>query len=247
MLAALMARGSKSKARSKPAAKKTSLPAARTVSQEAAPRVVDKAVRRRAQGEIVAGAALIVGGAAYSMFGVGPTTSAKSYVIAFLLALGGLTSIAIGAWRIGPRSVPAQRSDPRRWIYGALALVFAVVYVGCLVFVMPNRLPSAAMHLWTIPVFTLVMAIGTIAGGRIGWWFGVLGGSAVLASTIFAIVRILASAAFLAGVYGAFGKAASTFAFVAVALMVEVVALLPICQVRWLMSRSGRRTYGVAR
>ena len=246
MLANLMARGSKSKARSKPA-KKAALPAARTVSQEAVPQRVDKAIRRRGQGEIVAGAALIAGGAGFSMLGVGDTATLQSYLIAFALALGGLTAIAIGAWRIGPRSARAATSDPRRWIYGVLALVFAVAYVGCLVFVMPNRLPTAAMHLWTIPVFTLVMAIGTIAGGRVGWWFGVLGGSAVLASTIFAIVRILASAAFLAGVYGAFGKAASTFAVVAVALMIEVVALLPICLVRWLMSRTGRRTYGVAR
>ncbi|HEY5936506.1 MAG TPA: hypothetical protein VIU61_17775 [Kofleriaceae bacterium] len=208
---------------------------------------MDKTIRRRARGEIAAGVALVAGAVAYSMLGVDDTAGMSAYLIVFGLALGGLAAIAIGAWRTGPRSEPPAKSDPRRWIYGGLALAFGLVYVLCLVFVMPNRLPSAAMHLWTIPIFTFVMAIGTIAGGRVGWWFGVLGGSAVLATTIFAIVRILASAAFLAGVYGAFGKAASTFAFVAVALMVEVVALLPICQVRWLMSRSGRHTYGVAR
>ena len=31
----------------------------------------------------------------------------------------------------------------------------------------------------------------------------------------------------------------------AVALLIEVVALLPICLVKFLMSRSGRRAYGV--
>ena len=42
------------------------------------------------------------------------------------------------------------------------------------------------------------------------------------------IVRVLVSAAFLAGVYGAFGKAAASFALIAVALVIEVVGLLPI-------------------
>jgi hypothetical protein len=54
---------------------------------------------------------------------------------------------------------------------------------------------------------------------------------------------LLASAAFLAGVYGAFGKAAASGALIAVALVIEVVALLPIVQVKYLMSRAGRRVY----
>ena len=240
-----MARGSKSKPRSKPTARKAALPTARTVSEPAA-RVIDPAIRKRALGEILAGVCIVVGAIVYAAVFVGPELSLQAYAITFAIALGGLAAIAIGAWRIGPKSERPARSDPRRWIYGALASMFFLIYVVCLLFVMPNRMPTAALHLWSIPVFTGVMAIGTFAGGRLGWWFAVLGGSAVLLTTIFAIVRILASAAFLAGVYGAFGKAASTFAFVAVALMIEAVALLPICQIKWLMSRGGRRTYGTA-
>ena len=215
-------------------------------TEEGIRRPIDRQIRKRALGEIVAGSALVVGAVTYGMLGV-EALSWRDGALAFGLALLGLAAIAVGAWRIGPHSERSATSDPRRWIYGVVALGFAIVYMLCLVYVMPNRLPGAALHLWSIPVFTLVMATGTLAGGRLGWWFGVLGGSAVLLATIFAIVRILASAAFLAGVYGAFGKAASTFAFVAVALMVEAVALLPICQIKWLMSRTGRRTYGVVR
>src|SRR4029078_9472942 len=65
-------------------------------------------------------------------------------------------------------------------------------------------------------------------------------------SVIFLLVRILISAAFLSGVYGAFGKAAAMTSLVAVALIVEVVALLPIVQFKFLMSRAGRRAYGVS-
>ncbi|MEJ7603999.1 MAG: hypothetical protein WKG01_39330 [Kofleriaceae bacterium] len=241
-----MARGSKSKSRPRPAVNKPGLPVARTLQEPTVRRVIDRTTRRQAVVEIVGGSVLLVGAVMYGALAVDQLTM-NTGALAFGTTLLGLLGIAIGAWRLGPRSEPAARSDPRRWIYGVLGLAFALVYVLCLVYVMPNRLPGAALHLWCIPVFTFVMALGTLAGGRLGWWFGVLGGSGVLLATTFAIVRILASAAFLAGVYGAFGKAASTFAVVAVALMVEAVALVPICLIKWLMSRTGRRTYGVAR
>jgi len=46
-------------------------------------------------------------------------------------------------------------------------------------------------------------------------------------------------------VYGGFGKAAATFSLVMVALVIELVALLPIVQVKYLMTRAGRRVYGM--
>src|SRR5262245_32049124 len=141
---------------------------------------------------------------------------------------------------------PAVRRDPRRWIYGGLDLAFAVTYGILLLFVIPNRLPLATLHLWTLPAFTAAMGAGMLVGGRIGWWIAVAGGSAVLLSTFGLIVRILISAAFLSGVYGAFGKGAVVFAIVLVALVVELVGLLPIIQVKYLMSRTGRRTYGMS-
>lgn len=124
-------------------------------------------------------------------------------------------------------------------------MAFAVLYAVAIWQVIPNRLPSAAVHLWTIPLATLAMAVGTLLGTPRGWRIAVLAGSAVLLSTFVLIVRILVSAAFLAGVYGAFGKAAATFALVMVALVIELVALLPIVQVKYLRTRAGRRAYGV--
>ncbi|HEX2688779.1 MAG TPA: hypothetical protein VHN14_19285 [Kofleriaceae bacterium] len=137
------------------------------------------------------------------------------------------------------------RRDARRWIYGGLDALFAAIYALAIWKVIPNRLPSAAIHLWTFPLATLVMALGTLLGTPRGWRIAVAGGSAVLLSTFLLIVRILISAAFLAGVYGAFGQAAATFALVMVALVVELVAILPILQVKYLMTRAGRRAYGL--
>jgi hypothetical protein len=146
----------------------------------------------------------------------------------------------------GPPGGTAVHRDVRRWIYAGLDLLFAAVYAFAIWKVIPNRLPSAAAHLWTFPAAALAMAVGMVLGGAAGWWTAVVAGSLALASLFVLIVRILISAAFLAGVYGAFGKAAATFALVMVALVVELVALLPIVQVKYLMTRSGRRGFGRA-
>lgn len=150
-----------------------------------------------------------------------------------------------------PQALPVAqvhppRSDVRRWIYGGLDIAFAVMQAILIWKVIPNRLPSASFHLWTLPIATGLLGIGTLIGGRHGWKLAMIGGSAALLSTILLVVRIIVSAAFLSGVYGAFGKAAAMTAMISVALLVELVALLPIVQVKYLMTRAGRRAFGVA-
>lgn len=148
---------------------------------------------------------------------------------------------------VPPAAPPTvRRRDPRRWIYGGLDIVFALAYAFAIWKVIPNRLPSASAHLWTFPITALVLAAGTLVGGPRGWWAAMIGGSAMLLSLFLLIVRIVISAAFLAGVYGAFGKAASTFALVMIALVIELVAILPLVQIKYLNSRMGRRAMGRA-
>jgi hypothetical protein len=139
--------------------------------------------------------------------------------------------------------------DLRPTIYGALDQIFALVYAYAVWEVIPNRLPSASLHLWSLPLLAQAMALGSLAVWiprvrTIGWWVAVVAGSALLLSTIVLILRIVVSAAFLAGTYGAFGKAAASTAMIGAALVVELVALLPLFQVKYLMSRAGRRAYG---
>ncbi|HEU4614330.1 MAG TPA: hypothetical protein VFS15_19680, partial [Kofleriaceae bacterium] len=81
---------------------------------------------------------------------------------------------------------------------------------------------------------------------RTGWWVAVAGASLLIAITILLIVRVLVSAAFLSGVYGAFGKAAAMSALIGVALVVELVALLPLFQIKYLRTRAGRRAFAMA-
>ncbi|HTL35815.1 MAG TPA: hypothetical protein VL326_21950 [Kofleriaceae bacterium] len=78
---------------------------------------------------------------------------------------------------------------------------------------------------------------------KIGWWVVVVGQSVLIAVTVLLIIRVLISAAFLAGSYGAFGKAASMTALMGVAIVVEVVGLLPLFQIKYMRTRAGRRAY----
>lgn len=210
-----------------------------------AQRPIEPMLVRRGRIEVALGVVCVIGGIALAIGADDGTLTVVRFLSVYVLGMFGALSIAMGGSRLDRRPGGPATADKRRWIYGGLAAGFAVIYAFCMWKVIPNRLPSAMLHLATVPAFTLLMATGTLMGGRLGWWLAVVSGSIVLLSTIILIARILASAAFLAGVYGAFGKAASTFALVSVALLVEIVGLLPICQVKFLMSRPGRRTYGI--
>jgi hypothetical protein len=173
------------------------------------------------------------------------TVEGGEIVVAYGPVLAGFALLARGAIDLSAPFGGTRQRDPRRWIYGGLAAGLAVGQAYCAIEVIPNRLPSAALHLWSFPLLMLVMSTGTLSGHRVGWWASVIAGGALLLSVMLIIVRILVSAAFLAGVYGAFGKAAATFSFVSVGLIGIGVGLIPIFHIRWLMSRRGKRAFGV--
>ena len=142
----------------------------------------------------------------------------------------------------------AARRDLRPYIYLGLDQLAVIIYVVVIVKAVPTWMTSAKIHLWSMPIALQLMALGmaTVFVPKLkkrGWWLAIAGGSLILLSAFLIIVRLLASAAFLAGVYGAFGQAAASGALVAVALVIEVVVLLPIVQIKWLMSRAGRRVF----
>ena len=149
---------------------------------------------------------------------------------------------------------PARpKRDIRPFIYLGLNQAFVLVYFYVLTYVIPNRLMSATVHLWALPALMQLMAIGMAAillrapeARRMGWWLAFGAASLLVLVTILLIIRVLVSAAFLAGVYGAFGKAAAMSALIGVALVVELVALLPLFQIKDLMTRAGRRIYAFA-
>jgi hypothetical protein len=146
-----------------------------------------------------------------------------------------------------------RTTDLRPYIYLALNQIFAIGYFYIVIAVIPNRYASAAANLFALPILMQAIALGAasvLLGDklrRIGWWVVVVASSLLVAVTILLIIRVLISAAFLSGVYGAFGKAAATSALIGVALVVELVGLLPLFQLKYMRSRAGRRAYAMVR
>jgi hypothetical protein len=138
--------------------------------------------------------------------------------------------------------------DIRPYIYLALDVIFTIAYFYVVIAAIPNRLPTAKANLYAVPIVMLVVSLGAATVflpqlRKIGWWMVVVGHSLLLAVTVLLIIRVLISAAFLAGTYGAFGKAASMTALMGIAIVVEVVGLLPLFQIKYMRSRAGRRAF----
>jgi len=142
-----------------------------------------------------------------------------------------------------------RRRDLRPFIYGALDLISLVIYVVVIAKVSPNRHAWAQALLWLLPVAVGLLGAGTVGAAvlrdarlnRIAWTTAVTGGALMIVVVIVLLCLLLMSAAFLAGVYGAFGKGAAAGCLGAAAAIVELCGLLPAFQLKYLMTRGGRR------
>ena len=153
----------------------------------------------------------------------------------------------------GERVPKKKRRDLRPFIYAGLDVLFAIVYLFSVLELSPNRHPWAQALLLCLPLAAGVMAIGTLVGGivkdakiaRIAWIAAVAGATLMLVVTVVLLALLLMSAAFLSGVYGAIGKGAASGVLAAAALIVEVCGILPAFQLKYLMTRGGRRAFGL--
>src|SRR5688572_5073316 len=110
----------------------------------------------------------------------------------------------------GPIGPP--RRDVRPFIYAGLDLAFGILYIVIFTTLAVNRHTWAMVILWSLPVVVIGMGIATLLGAvlrgpsrRYAWIAAVSAGTAMLILTIVLLGLLLASAAFLSGVYGAFG------------------------------------------
>lgn len=165
-------------------------------------------------------------------------------VVVAVIAIVELRARGESPWRLV--FDPARRRDPRRWIYAGFDIVFAAGYLYAFEHLIPNRHGWATLVLELLPLATWLMAIGTLTARRWTRWLVIAGGAAMLVWTIAVFFVLLYTASYLAGVYGAFGKAASSGVLGAMALVVQFVALLPAFQLKWTMTRAGRRAFGTA-
>jgi hypothetical protein len=132
----------------------------------------------------------------------------------------------------------------RPYVYVAFDVVFAAVYVWISRTLIPTSDGSFELLSLGLAAAALAMGVGTLIRRRWAWWVGVVGCGALLLGATLILVGLAMSAAFLAGVYGAFGKGAAALTVIAIALAVELYALLPLFQLGYLLSPSGRQRAG---
>lgn len=137
-------------------------------------------------------------------------------------------------------SAPAREIRP--YIYAAFDLLMAVVYAVVLTQA-PTRHAAHAALLWSTVVLVVVAGAGMLVRRRWGRRAAMAACGAMLVCTVILLVLLLMSASFLAGVYGAMGRSAAGMTLLIAALVIELMGLLPAFQLKFLMTRAGRRWY----
>ena len=141
----------------------------------------------------------------------------------------------------GP-SPPAARRERRPYIYAGFDFAFAAFYAFLLAQV-PTRHGLHGALLWSTVAAVVVAGAGMMVRNRWGWRAAVAGCGALLLVACVLLVLVLLSASFLSGVYGSMGQGAAVMAVLAGALIVELCGLLPAFQLKFLMTRAGRRWF----
>lgn len=148
----------------------------------------------------------------------------------------------LGAVSRSPRG--ASRTDPRVFIYAGFDFAMAVVYAIVFTRYLPAYRAGPALLCWLLVAAVAAMGVGMLLRGRWGWRLAVGACGTLLALEVVILVLMLTAAAFLSGVYGSFGRGGAGMAVLVALLTIEIIALLPALQLKFLMTRSGRRAFG---
>ncbi len=119
--------------------------------------------------------------------------------------------------------------------YGALDVAFAALYAWLGFVVAPSRSTGFQVALAIVVALVGGAGVGLIARAR---WARPAALAASVVLLIFAAVLIfglVASSAYLRGVYGALGRGMAVMGLGVAAIVVELFALLPIFQIRFLL------------
>ena len=124
-------------------------------------------------------------------------------------------------------------------LYGALDLGFAALYAWLGFVLTPGRSTLFNLALGVVCALLCVAGVGLLLGARWGRVAGIAAASLLLAFSAVVIVLLVASMAYLRGIYGALGQGMAVLSLVVAALVLEAFALLPLFQLRFLLGRRG--------
>jgi hypothetical protein len=127
------------------------------------------------------------------------------------------------------RSMSARR-------YGVLDLLFAAIYAYVGFVLAPSRAVGFSVALGGVVGLLVVAGVLLVARGERGrapQLFGILACAVLLLFALVCIGLLVASSAFLFGIYGALGRGIGVLALVAAALVIELCGLLPLFQLAY--------------
>lgn len=126
--------------------------------------------------------------------------------------------------------------------FAAVDLAHAALYtLAALLAPTPAWEPRAVVL--GLAALLLATGLGLLLRARWGRLLGLATSVALLACALVVVALLVASAAYLRGIYGGFGEGAALVCWIAIALVVEFMVLLPAFQVRFLLRDDVRRHF----
>jgi hypothetical protein len=121
--------------------------------------------------------------------------------------------------------------------FGIVDLALAVLYAFLVLRVIPSR--SSTFTGVALSASTLLAAggVGMMVQSRLGLVVAAIAASSMVAATFGLILLLVASAAYMHGIYGGIGQAGSAISILAALLVIEVVGLVPALQLVHLWRR----------
>ena len=121
--------------------------------------------------------------------------------------------------------------------FGIVDLALAVLYSFLVLRVIPSRSSTFTAVALAACVVIAAGGVGMIVQSRLGLIVAAVAASSMIAATFALILLLVASAAYLHGIYDGIGQAGAALAILAALLTIEVVGLVPALQLVHLWRR----------
>jgi hypothetical protein len=127
--------------------------------------------------------------------------------------------------------------EARARMYGALDLVFAALYAWFGFVFTPGRSAVFNAALALVVAVLALAGLGLLTGVRWARAVAVLASILLLTFAAVVVSLLVASSAYLSGIYGAIGRGMAVITMIIAAVVVEAFALLPLFQLRFLIGK----------
>jgi hypothetical protein len=121
--------------------------------------------------------------------------------------------------------------------YGILDVGLAGLYAWIGFALVPGRSTAFNAALAAVVLLLLASGVSLLVGARWARRLGVVAAAALLVFAAVVISGLTMSAAYVRGIYGPLGRGVAVLAVCAAALAVEIFALVPIFQLRFLLKK----------